>query len=177
MQRYWRARIDADDPEGIDRRSQRRRDQEPFTAAEDELLGKDTDRAVGAIIGRSHRAVAKRRARLGIACFRAPRTVPMNPRNVKGGNYLAVRLEDGHPFRCMARSNGEVMQHRLIMAEHLSRPLRHDEFVHHKNGIGTDNRLENLELWTRSHPDGQRVQDVFEWCVEFIERYAKERSA
>lgn len=178
---YWAALQDARDPEGRERRvlvrEQRERDHGPWTKAEDELLGTATDREVGMVIGRSWRAVAHRRRLLSVPCFRAPRVVPMNPRSVKGGSYLVVHLERTHPFRCMARKGGSVMQHRLVMAEFLGRPLRRDEFVHHKNGIGTDNRIENLELWTRSHPDGQRVEDVFEWCVEFIERYAKERHA
>lgn len=66
-------------------------------------------------------------------------------RETKDG-YIICWLPSESPFYAMISRNGTVLEHRLMMAEHLGRCLLKIEQVHHKNGIRNDNRLENLEL-------------------------------
>lgn len=64
-----------------------------------------------------------------------------------------------------------VAKHVLVMSQIIGRPLLKGETVHHKNGVRHDNLPENLELWSGSHPYGQRVVDLVAWAKEILIKY------
>jgi hypothetical protein len=67
--------------------------------------------------------------------------------------------------------NHPVLEHRYLMSELIGRPLLKNETVHHKNGDRADNRMKNLELWSKSQPPGQRVIDKLAWAREILALY------
>jgi hypothetical protein len=69
----------------------------------------------------------------------------------KGGKHIdrLGYVQIWMPEHPNAKIGGYIHEHRLVMSKHLNRPLESCEYVHHKNGIKADNRLENLELLTK----------------------------
>ena len=88
--------------------------------------------------------------------YKSPKNVPI-PKgeehyNWKGGTYVTsgyvLEYAPEHPEAF--RRKGYVHQHRLVMERKLKRYLTSDEIVHHINGDSKDNRIDNLELHSRS---------------------------
>ena len=75
-------------------------------------------------------------------------------RGITGNGYVTVSVSAEDEFAGMRQANGYVLEHRLVMAQMLGRPLRDDETVHHINGQRDDNRPENLQLRQGNHGTG-----------------------
>lgn len=96
--------------------------------------------------------------------------------NWKGGKtinpqgYVVINNAKNHTIN----PKKQAKEHRIVMEKKLNRPLFKNEMIHHKNGNRQDNRIENLEIWIKGHPWGQRVEDVIPWCIKILKRYKPE---
>jgi hypothetical protein len=85
----------------------------------------------------------------------------------KHGYKIIARV--GHPNA--NKDKGAIPEHVWVMSEYMGRPLKKGESVHHKNGIRDDNRIENLEIWHRAQPAGQKLEDKIRYFKEFLIEY------
>lgn len=91
------------------------------------------------------------------------------PNNPKAGQGHVNK----NGYRVLTIKGKTVAEHRIVMERILGRPLHPWENIHHKNGIRTDNRPENLEVWVKPPHAGQRPEDLAAWVVEYYEDYVR----
>jgi DNA-binding CsgD family transcriptional regulator len=75
-------------------------------------------------------------------------------RTVTGEGYVQCMVSTDDPMAPMRSRSGYVLEHRLVVARAIGRPLQPRETVHHINGDRKDNRLENLQLRQSAHGTG-----------------------
>lgn len=100
------------------------------------------------------------------SCWHSNRPITTKHRRTEEGKLITA---DGYVKIC---ENGKhILEHRSVMQKHLGRDLLKEENVHHLNGQRDDNNLHNLELWSTRQPNGQRVTDKLDWCLDMLETY------
>lgn len=77
-------------------------------------------------------------------------------------------------YKRIQQNNVMKYEHRMVMEKAIGRELLPEENVHHINGDRLDNRLENLELWNKSQPAGQRVEDKINHAIQILRLYQPE---
>lgn len=83
---------------------------------------------------------------------KCPKTSGDNNPNWKGGRYtnvygyVWVKTPDG----TINSYRGYMLEHRYVMQEHLRRPLKSSELVHHIDGNKLNNHIDNLMIYNRS---------------------------
>ena len=111
-----------------------------------------------------------------VLVIKTGRNVGANSGMWKGGRrqkngYWHVRMLD-HPH---APSDGYVFEHRLVMEQMLGRFLEPNERVHHINHDKSDNRPENLMLFSSNaeHTKAEHMVPRCQRCGRFIKQGAE----
>lgn len=130
----------------------------------------------------------KATAYCSVACYRAsdgPLDTGRRGGRPRRADTLLIETEDGiktavltdgyvmlyWPDHPLANKAGRVGHHRVVMSQMIGRLLLPHERPHHRNGDRSDNRPENLELWSSAQPPGQRVADKVEWARAMLGLY------
>jgi len=85
--------------------------------------------------------------------------------------YILIKVTPDDFFYSMANKESYVLEHRLVMAQHLGRCLQAWEIVHHKNHIRHDNRIGNLQV---ELPANHKQITILEATIKRLQSRIKE---
>ena len=88
-------------------------------------------------------------------------------RRKHSGGYIEVKCED-HP---RANSGGYVMEHRLVVEQHLGRLLEDGEVVHHIDGNRKNNEIDNLDIMTNSEHSALHAREMWVLIRRLLSEY------
>lgn len=121
--------------------------------------------------GRNLASNSRRKTLVCRKCYRGKNHVEWRGGKIGAGDgYIKIYKPD-HPF---VVNKKYVLEHRLVIEKKIGRYLTANETVHHKNGVRSDNRLENLELRINSHPYGITIPDAIKWAKEILRIYGED---
>lgn len=100
-------------------------------------------------------------------------------------SQIGLQLGEKHPhykggnickgYRRISVNNVVIFEHRYVMEQHLGRKLLPEEIVHHINHDKLDNRIENLQLMTRSEHMLEHFDEIQPKAIEAARQWAKRR--
>lgn len=114
---------------------------------------------IGAQLGRSHQYPYRKLKKAGYKLRPCRGSGPEHSQWIGGrlpvGNgYWRIWVSPDDPMAEMRTHQGYVLEHRLVMARALGRPLRRTETVHHIDDDKANNAPGNLELRQGKHGKG-----------------------
>lgn len=125
-----------------------------------------SDMLVSIEIGRSQqfvsRAIRKTGERITGQARREAHGGWRGGRYVTGEGYVRVLVDLDDPMASMSDHVGYVLEHRLVMARALGRPITRRETVHHIDSDKTNNKIDNLQL--RHGPHGKGAVPICLHC-------------